>query len=715
MATALDSIVKVIADARVDATTLSDFVFKPADEKVSRRLSSSIHTFQFYLDHLEGLRAVYSQDGGSVTVGGIRRKTLLQMELEAAIAINSAIDKSAIAGALVTDALVTTSKRMVGQVTRTVADRATDSVSIKDLGAIGDGTLHTVAEWTVVGSRVYFPNLAAIQLEYPHVTSLTDSIDWAAIQSGINKQTGMLAPKGNYCVNRAFTLKRTIDIYGHGIRTTTITSYVANESLFKLDPAFVFGNIEFMSIRAHASIANTAGHGISALGLSASEDSDSHSPQFLTIKHVEISGFNGLDEHPTTKLKTLPSCGFIQMNGLRTVLDNVITTGCAIGQYLQDTSTTRITSCTCSGNNYFGIWAQGNTNIVIEGGDYVANGRALSSDAVAKYSLPYTGAVMLYDNYNAVYENNKSKGNACTADIILVGGEGTVVTKNNIRGGYSVEHDAVQSIYVAAIRGFTITHNTFHGINITTTNASATAKYKGITVEPKSLYHGSSGNISYNMFRGLTASTMAYCIGLIGSTTLNRTLFKGMTIDGNQIGNDNRVADWTIETGILVKNCQLQDSSIQRNTGYVPLKLTAGSIVKFESVVSKRNKIMGNGWYYAGTASENGAVSSLEAYSGIDPDTRSFTHKLTTVTDVPASLFTDVIVDAKGVKLGNSYSIDAGTTQPLLGLLMSAWVSANDQVTVRLINASSAPVKLATGNLNVAINRMDRADLGELA
>lgn len=57
---------------------------------------------------------------------------------------------------------------------------------VRSYGAVGDGVLHTVEEWTQLGSRKYYPNLAAIQSDYPHVTSLSDSIDWAATQQAVN-------------------------------------------------------------------------------------------------------------------------------------------------------------------------------------------------------------------------------------------------------------------------------------------------------------------------------------------------------------------------------------------------------------------------------------------------------------------------------------------------------------------------------------------------
>lgn len=61
--------------------------------------------------------------------------------------------------------------------------KLTESVSVKDFGAIGDGTLRKLQEWVDGGK---FSGLAAIQVVYPFVTSLDQSIDYAAIQKAIN-------------------------------------------------------------------------------------------------------------------------------------------------------------------------------------------------------------------------------------------------------------------------------------------------------------------------------------------------------------------------------------------------------------------------------------------------------------------------------------------------------------------------------------------------
>jgi hypothetical protein len=85
---------------------------------------------------------------------------------------------------------------------RTMDDKAAERTSVKDYGAIGDGTLHTVAEW--IGVPGIYPNLAALQAVYPHVYSASNSIDWAATQQAVNKviygdlKKEVFVPAGRY-------------------------------------------------------------------------------------------------------------------------------------------------------------------------------------------------------------------------------------------------------------------------------------------------------------------------------------------------------------------------------------------------------------------------------------------------------------------------------------------------------------------------------------
>ena len=57
-------------------------------------------------------------------------------------------------------------------------------VTVDQYGAIGDGASHSVSDWLIGGSHDRgYGDLASIQADYPHVTSLGDSADWAAVQA----------------------------------------------------------------------------------------------------------------------------------------------------------------------------------------------------------------------------------------------------------------------------------------------------------------------------------------------------------------------------------------------------------------------------------------------------------------------------------------------------------------------------------------------------
>lgn len=106
-----------------------------------------------------------------------------------------------------------------GVVTRAAQDKMRERKTVNDFGAIGDGTLHTVAEWIGAGKR--FANLAALQVVYPHVTATTDSLDWAAIQAALNSITGyfgtvVLVQDAQYVTNKSIVALRGRNIVGDG-------------------------------------------------------------------------------------------------------------------------------------------------------------------------------------------------------------------------------------------------------------------------------------------------------------------------------------------------------------------------------------------------------------------------------------------------------------------------------------------------------------------
>lgn len=101
--------------------------------------------------------------------------------------VKSFLDSLWTTGSNLGAALVRWIQTGTGALARTIQSKLRESVSVEDFGAIGDGISHPVSEWLSGGLQDRgYSGLAAIQVDFPHVTALTDEIDYAAIQAAIN-------------------------------------------------------------------------------------------------------------------------------------------------------------------------------------------------------------------------------------------------------------------------------------------------------------------------------------------------------------------------------------------------------------------------------------------------------------------------------------------------------------------------------------------------
>ncbi len=96
-----------------------------------------------------------------------------------------------------------------GSVSRTQHGKNSDFVTAEDFGAIGDGTLHPLSE--------KYTSLATAQAVYPHVTALSQSIDWAALQAAINFSSSSA---------------RSVKLIGHYIINSTLNFDVAGAEVY---------------------------------------------------------------------------------------------------------------------------------------------------------------------------------------------------------------------------------------------------------------------------------------------------------------------------------------------------------------------------------------------------------------------------------------------------------------------------------------------------
>lgn len=112
---------------------------------------------------------------------------------------------------------------------RTLTTRFADFVNVRDFGAVGDDTSHPLSD--------YYDTLAEAQVDYPHADSLTNEIDWAAIQAAVNhaiyttKIGRVLIPDGSYLIDRTIHLGYGTD-YRHVELEGMGRCYGGNRTLF---------------------------------------------------------------------------------------------------------------------------------------------------------------------------------------------------------------------------------------------------------------------------------------------------------------------------------------------------------------------------------------------------------------------------------------------------------------------------------------------------
>lgn len=125
-----NSIVQTIREAEIDARSLSEFVYNPADAMVSRRLAPSIHTLNYYLRFFDGAVSSATADAKEI------EKQLLAAQQQALgtvsyieNTIRSAIDTTVIENSPVSDALVSVdgslSQRTINKGLESIADLST--------------------------------------------------------------------------------------------------------------------------------------------------------------------------------------------------------------------------------------------------------------------------------------------------------------------------------------------------------------------------------------------------------------------------------------------------------------------------------------------------------------------------------------------------------------------------------------------------------------
>lgn len=122
------------------------------------------------------------------------------------------------------DELITVKQPFTGAVARTQHAKNMDTVSAKDFGGIADGSTHPLSE--------KFSTLLMAQAVYPFVTSLSQSIDWAAAQAAVNSLAPaggrLYLPKGAWVFTDELSITNMpVQIVGDGMYATRIEQVTA--------------------------------------------------------------------------------------------------------------------------------------------------------------------------------------------------------------------------------------------------------------------------------------------------------------------------------------------------------------------------------------------------------------------------------------------------------------------------------------------------------
>ena len=196
--------------------------------------------------------------------------------------VQAVYDNLAATGAGQGDYLVQTKQSLTGAIARALHYKNADTVSVNDFGAIGDGTLHPLSE--------RFSTLTAAQMVYSFVTSLSDSVDWAALQASFSSgASGVLIPAGcNLNLNKTAIIPNiNFALFGNGPSSVisgtagTLVSFTSSE----VDPSGNLYTVLVSRIKFKTSTDNAV-----CLNASTIWTGSGKAPHSIDGCHFEMSG-----------------------------------------------------------------------------------------------------------------------------------------------------------------------------------------------------------------------------------------------------------------------------------------------------------------------------------------------------------------------------------------------------------------------------------------
>lgn len=248
---AINDIVQTIAEARVDARSLSEFVFKPAGFKVTRRLAPTVDTLQFYINRFNSLNGDFSSSV-SVALSSLNNSVA---EAEGKVAyieatVQDAINNTAVEGGVLADTFVVVdgnqSQRELNQkTTRTfkkIADLVADT-KLKNGQYVNTLSYNTTGDG---GGAFYLVSNTATDYSIPLANGLhavfSDTFDirkFGIVDNATLNQDVELLRMRNYVDTREYI----IDFHGYSIMAPNLDAGMVRGGAFALVRGLWFDNV----------------------------------------------------------------------------------------------------------------------------------------------------------------------------------------------------------------------------------------------------------------------------------------------------------------------------------------------------------------------------------------------------------------------------------------------------------------------------------------
>jgi hypothetical protein len=475
-----------------------------------------------------------------------------------------------------------------GAIVRTMQDKAREIVSVKDFGAVGDGT--------------------------------TD--DTAAFVAALATGKDVYIPAGTYRITSSITLPTKCRLFGAGVDRTIINSNIPGDSLFKAEASGAsFIHVSHMRLNGNG-IVGGGGSGHCFNFIDPAPSSGSNTPQVSRLENLWIDGFAGTDDADHNGVIKVNAAGVIQYDTLGVTCERVYISDCGHGFYMRKTQNCRILDCLVTDIQKAALFAYDNENLIVDHCDLIdsqkSGGTTDSGYPDGGVDTELAGVVVVVGGNNLVLANSKLKGFQGKALIVLKedgiapnSPQNIVIQGNWIRGDAQADQPH-KAIYAVRIAGLAIRNNLFTPSN---TGFSATRKYETIELYTPSSAPTFESTIEGNVFLDAAGFDTAYNIKITGNSTARTHRTK---ITGNRFGaNSSRSSAMTVDNDVLVTSCLLEASEISGNSFYAPTNVTRTACIAVSGATLRKVTIGPNVFQASGgtiTANYSG-VAETESVS----------------------------------------------------------------------------------------------------